>query len=60
MSVFASGAIPPAEAMEWIAGQPGIHAIVFGASSRENIRGTRLLFERHMAPKGSSAPGAAA
>jgi hypothetical protein len=60
MSIFASGAIPPAEAMEWIAGQPNIHAIVFGASGRENIRSTRLLFERYMAAEGCSTPGAAA
>lgn len=43
MSVFASGAIPPREAIEWIAEQPGIESIVFGASSRANIRATRQL-----------------
>ena len=34
MSVFASGAIPAAEAIEWVCAQPNIEAIVFGASSR--------------------------
>jgi hypothetical protein len=43
MSVFASGAIPPREAIEWICKQPNIEAIVFGASSRANIRNTREL-----------------
>jgi len=46
MSVFASGAIPPREALDWIAQQRGIEAIVFGASSRRNIAETvRLLAE---------------
>ena len=47
MSVFASGAIPPDEAIEWICGQPGIEAIVFGASSRSNIVSTRSLVEKY-------------
>lgn len=45
MSVFASGAIPPREAIEWICAQPNIESIVFGASSRANIRSTRELVE---------------
>lgn len=45
MSVFASGAIPPREAIDWIAAQEGIAAIVFGASSRKNIRDTKTLVE---------------
>ena len=47
MSVFASGAIPPKEAIEWICQQPNIEAIVFGASSRGNIRNTKELVDRH-------------
>jgi hypothetical protein len=43
MSVFASGAIPPDEAIEWVCAQPNVRAIVFGASSRRNIRSTRDL-----------------
>ena len=46
MSVFASGAIPPEEAIEWVCKQPNIEAIVFGASSRGNIRNTKELVER--------------
>lgn len=62
MSVYASGAIPPAEAIEWICGQPNIQSIVFGASSRANIRSTVKLVGRYwdLAPRGagaSSAPG---
>ena len=47
MSVFASGAIPPAEAIEWICKQPNIESIVFGASSRGNIRNTNELVQRY-------------
>lgn len=43
MSVFASGAIPPKEAIEWVCQQPNVNSIVFGASSRSNIRSTRDL-----------------
>ncbi len=46
MSVFASGAIPPAEAIEWVCRQ-GIESIVFGASSRGNIRSTKQLVDKH-------------
>jgi hypothetical protein len=45
MSVLASGAIPPREAREWVAAQPEIDAIVFGASSRRNIRNTREIVD---------------
>ena len=47
MSVFASGAIPPDEAIEWICRQPNIESIVFGASSRGNIRSTKTLVDKH-------------
>ncbi len=40
MSVLASGAIPPAEALEWVCERPGIESIVFGASSDANIAST--------------------
>ena len=46
MSVFASGAIPPKEAIEWICAQPNVQSIVFGASSRGNIRNTRDLTQQ--------------
>ncbi len=47
MSVFASGAIPPEEAIEWVCAQPNLEAIVFGASSARNIRATRELVDRY-------------
>jgi hypothetical protein len=47
MSVYASGAIPPKEAIEWVCKQPNIESIVFGASSRGNIRNTKELVDRH-------------
>lgn len=46
MSVFASGAIQPKEALEYVCKQPNIKSIVFGASSRNNIRQTRQLIEQ--------------
>ena len=45
MSVFASGAITPREAIEWVCRQPNIESIVFGASSRGNIRSTKQLVD---------------
>jgi hypothetical protein len=45
MSVFASGAIPPREAIEWVCAQPNLESIVFGASSRRNIASTRELVD---------------
>jgi hypothetical protein len=47
MSILASGAIPPGEAVDYICNQPNIEAIVFGASSRGNIRQTKSLIDRH-------------
>lgn len=43
MSVFASGAIPPEEALQWISIQPNIEAIVFGASSKSHILATQSI-----------------
>lgn len=45
MSVFASGAIPPREALEWVREQPGVGSVVFGASSLPNIQSTRRLVD---------------
>jgi hypothetical protein len=47
MSVFASGAIPAPEALEWVCGQPNVRSIVFGASSGRNIASTRELVAEH-------------
>lgn len=43
MSVFASGAIRPSEAIDWVVGEPYVESIVFGASSRGNIQSTVSL-----------------
>jgi len=48
MSVYASGAIPPDEAIHWISELPGVESIVFGASSAANIRGTKALVDKYM------------
>lgn len=45
MSVLASGAISPREAIEYVCHQPRIESIVFGASSRGNIRQTKALID---------------
>jgi hypothetical protein len=45
MSVLASGAITPREAIEYVCAQPKIESIVFGASSRANIRQTKALID---------------
>lgn len=47
MSVLASGAIPPREAIEWVCGLPNLESIVFGASSRTNIAATRQLIDEY-------------
>ncbi|RDE07402.1 hypothetical protein [Sphingomonas aracearum] len=40
MSPLASGALPAAEAIEWVTGERYVEAILFGASSAANIRNT--------------------
>lgn len=47
MSVFASGALDPEEAIRWVCELPNIESIVFGASSAGNIRRTRDLVEKY-------------
>jgi len=51
MSVFASGAIAPKEALAYVCKQEKIESIVFGASSRGNIRQTKQLIEQMRKPK---------
>jgi len=46
MSVFASGAIQPREAIEWVCSLQGLRSIVFGASSPANIRQSKELIEQ--------------
>jgi hypothetical protein len=50
MSVFASGAIEPREALEWVANYPAIESIVFGASTAAHIRGTKGLVDELWPP----------
>jgi hypothetical protein len=45
MSVLASGAIAPRDAIEYVCRQPRIESSVFGASSRSNIRQTKALID---------------
>jgi hypothetical protein len=52
MSVLASGAISPREAIEYVCHQPKIEAIVFGASGRANIRQTKALIDELTAVSG--------
>lgn len=47
MSVYASGAIPADEAIQWVCEQPNIESIVFGASSRRNIANTVELVNKY-------------
>ncbi len=45
MSILASGAISPREAIEYVCAQPRIESMVFGASGRANIRQTKGLID---------------
>jgi len=54
MSVLASGAIKPKEALEYVCRQSKIESIVFGASSRANIRQTRELIELLSDPRAAA------
>lgn len=47
MSVFASGAIPANEAIQYVCGIEQVESIVFGASSGSNIRQTKSLIDRY-------------
>ena len=46
MSVFASGAIPPVEAVDYVCKLKQVQSIVFGASTRQHIEQTRDLIAR--------------
>jgi hypothetical protein len=54
MSVFASGAIAPRAALEYVCAQPRIEAIVFGASGRANIRQTKALIDELSAARSAT------
>ena len=51
MSILASGAISPREAIEYVCNQPKIEAMVFGASGRANIRQTKALIDELSVPR---------
>jgi len=46
MSILASGAVPPREAVEYITSQKNIRSIVFGASSKAHIEETKNMIEQ--------------
>ncbi len=52
MSVLASGAIAPREAIDYVCAQPTIESIVFGASGHGNIRQTKALIDELSASSG--------
>ncbi|MGC3947769.1 MAG: hypothetical protein QM762_25235 [Chryseolinea sp.] len=47
MMVLASGAIPAKEALEYVCNLPNIESILFGASSKDNIRETASLIHEY-------------
>ena len=47
MSIMASGAVRPSEAIEYVCGQSSIESIVFGASSKQHIVETKELIDRY-------------
>ena len=49
MSILASGAVPPCEAIEYACSQANIESFVFGASSKNNIVSTKSLIEQFSA-----------
>lgn len=46
MSILASGAVSPQEAVDYVVGQGNIRAVVFGASSRGHIVQTKEMLEQ--------------
>jgi hypothetical protein len=55
MQVFAAGTIPPKEALEYVCQMDGIESILFGASSRSNIKNTKELIDQYSNSKNRSA-----
>lgn len=48
MQVLAAGALPPAEALEYVCSLDGVESILFGASSRANIHQTKTLIDNYV------------
>ena len=46
MQVLGGGAIPAKEALEYFSNLPNIESILFGASSKANVRNTVATIER--------------
>lgn len=55
MSVLASGALPPKEAIDWVVNEPYVESILFGASSRRNIESTVALIREADAARSAKA-----
>jgi hypothetical protein len=47
MSILASGAVNPKDAVDYVCGELGINSVVFGASGRHHIEETRALIESY-------------
>ncbi len=47
MSILASGAVGPREAVEYVCGRNGVRSVVFGASSEKHIVETKELIESY-------------
>lgn len=46
MQVLAAGAVPPAEALEYVCSQKKIQSVLFGASTKAHIKETKELIEK--------------
>lgn len=53
MQVLAAGAIPPGEAIEYVAGLKNVRSILFGASSKAHIAQTAELIRKGLSPAGA-------
>jgi hypothetical protein len=56
MSVLASGAISPQQALDYVCRQPQIESVVFGASSRGHIRQIKQLIDSYPRSEPQSLP----
>ncbi|KPL20676.1 MAG: hypothetical protein AMJ75_11425 [Phycisphaerae bacterium SM1_79] len=45
MSIMAAGAVPPKEAIEYVTGFKNIKSLVFGASTKAHVKGTKELMD---------------
>ena len=51
MSILASGAVPPEEAVKYISSLKGVDSVLFGASSKANILNTKNLLDQFFCGK---------